>query len=337
MRSGNFVYSALTSAVFLAGVFPSAAISGGNCPPIKLDQKTFATALTVNEESVSFSYRSKLYPLDIFSAFTKGSSAASNICIRYEAVSKAQDTIEKFYWPLAGIQMDMLSPNQRVSLANTKPPGRDPTIDETWIYAFLNAAVRTSAFQRRTEYQPPNIVRIALSQDGDRKQKAEATKSSMQLAALDTFEQRLQLKEPTKFFEVGSQFSSGEKDEISSTFEASWDGENTRIQMKLERSNEKTIVFAPITYALAKASNSSDFLALILDFTRKAQPLLPLGKENSFEFSRKLSPKDYAGSQALYVIEQPISLVTSNGKVCFSSPMYSPMPIPAEFLQCGLF
>jgi hypothetical protein len=336
MRKANLIYSALMSAVIFAGFYPSAAM-GADCPPKKLDRKNFPTALVVDEEAISFSYRSKIYPVDIFSAFTKGSSAAFNYCIRYEVVSKAQDAIEKFYWPLSSIQMDTVHPGDRVSLAVTKPPGRDPTIDETWIYAFLNSVVRTSAFQRRAESRRLDTIRVALNTNNNRKEANDrGTELYMQLSAIDTVEQRLELKEPTKFSEVYSQFSRGEADEISSTSEASWDGENSQIQIKLASSDEKTLVFAPITYAFAKASNASDFLGLIREFTFKRQPL-PLDKDHNFEFSRKVSPANYAGSRALYVIEQPISLVTPSGGICFTSPMYSPIPVPAEFLQCRLF
>ena len=88
---------------------------------------------------------------------------------------------------------------------------------------------------------------------------------------------------------------------------------------------------------MAKAGNAGDFLELVRDFTAKRSGDLPFDKDNSFEISRKLSPKDFGNTQALYVIEQPVYLVTSDGDVCFLSPMYSPIPVPAESLQCRLF
>ena len=339
MRYKTLFSSPLIGAVMLLGSYPNGAIAE-SCPSLK---KASLRDPTFNEEIVSFSYASKTYPVAIFSAFAKQNLpnvSNPNFCFRYEAENKAQDVIEKFYWPLAGFQMDTVMPHQRPSIQITKPPGRDPAIEETWIYAFLNAASRTYAFQRRAESRS-SMIQIALKANDNGKNSVleispidESTVRYTQLATIDGVEQQLELKEPTTFPEVSSQFSSGDADEVLSTSQASWSGENSEIQIKMGKSNEKTLLFAPVTYALYKASNISEFLGLIRDFTAKRAPL-PFGKDNSFELRTKIWPASYDNSKILYVVEQPITLSTPNGNICFSSPVYSPIPIPAAFLQCS--
>jgi hypothetical protein len=316
--------------ILLVGIAPSIAV-GGTCPPMSIP------SATGNSETVSFSYRSKSYPVDVYSAFAVqvSTKVPPNYCVQYAATSMASDPIEKFYWPLASIQLDTLNPRQRVSLIVTQPPGRTPTIEETWIYAFLNAAARTSAFQKKAQGLPTPLP-IQLASDRVSEASPRLEDLSPHLIALRTDEQRFDLKEPTRFAEVSSQFSIGDAEEVSSTSEGSWDGKESKIHVTLEKGNETTQVFAPVVYALNKAGNAFDFIGLIRDFSDKPSPIY-FDKKNSFEVVRALDPVRFAGTQALYVIEQPITVVTPNGKACFSSPIYSPVPVPAELLRCRLF
>ena len=339
MRRAILSSQVVLGVAILGGLCPTLAV-GANCPPKNLDQSSLLRGgLPVDREALSFSYRSKIYPFDVLSAFTRPASpdVTPNYCIRYEVLNKAQDAIEKFYWPLAGIQLDTLKAGERVSLAITKPPGRDPTIEESWIYAFLNVAVRTYAFQRRAEGNPPSLVRVAFGAPNNQKRpRAEAANRNMQFAALDGVEQRFELKEPIKFPEVSAAFSSEDALEISSTSEASWDGKSSRIGLSLGINSPKNSVLAPIAYALAKAGDAFDFLRLIREFSREQTPL-PFDDDNKFNFARQISPEKFGGSTAMYVVEEPVYVVTSNGKKCFNSPIYSPIPIPTEFLECRLF
>src|SRR5690606_23543824 len=85
--------------------------------------------------SIMFTTRSQSYPVDVYSAFaTPRNAPTSNYCMRYEALNIGSSSIERFFWPLARMQMDVLEPNARPSLAFTLPPGREPIIEETWLY-----------------------------------------------------------------------------------------------------------------------------------------------------------------------------------------------------------
>jgi hypothetical protein len=331
--------------MFLIASFPLAAAiligltldvtAGGTCPPMHIPSPTG------NSETISFSYGSKSFPVDVYSAFAPQvtTKAPPNFCLQYAATNRASDSIEKFYWPLAGIQMDTLSPRQGVSLIVTQPPGREPTIEETWIYAFLNSTAKTSAFQRKAEGSLLSVpLQLAFATDSGRKRSSMLNSDLSALTiAFRTDEQRFTFKEPTSLADVSSQFSIGGAEEVSSSSEGSWDGKASKIQIRLERGSETTAVFAPVVYALIKAGSASDFLNLIRQFTDKPDPIYFDKKSNSFEFVRTLDPVRFNGAQALYVIEQPVTIITPTSKACFSSPIYSPIPVPAELLQCRLF
>lgn len=338
MGKTRLIRSTLAGGLVLSGVCLDVAI-GGACPPINLDSRGSPT-LRVNEEVVSFSFRSKTYPVSVLSAFTtQAASRVSNpnYCIRYEVENKShQDAIEKFYWPMAGLQVDTINPHQRISLAATKPPGREPSIEETWLYAFLNATARTYAFQSRAELSSGyKIIRAALQIEDSPKRSKEIRGGREEYAAIDAVQQQLVFKEPATYDEVGAEFTSGDSSEVSSKSLASWNGENSQITVLFTRTDEKTSVSAPVTYALSKAGDASDLLSLVREFVRK--PVNLSFKDNKFELSRRVFPAEFADSRALYVIEQPVTLATSNGFVCFLAPMYSPIPIPADLLKCRLF
>jgi hypothetical protein len=251
MRTARLIFSALTSSFIVSGICPDAAV-GGTCPPMNLDRRGSPT-LPFNEEVVSFSFRSKTYPVAVFSGFTRQDASRisnSNFCIRYEVENKShQDAIEKFYWPMAGIQLDTINPHQRPSLAITKPPGRDPTVEETWLYAFLNATARTFAFQSRAELEPPyRIIRAALRTD-DKPQQSDAKNRGRydQYSAIDAVQQQFFLKEPTTYAEVGAEFSNGDASQVSSTSLASWDGQKPQITVRFTRADEKTSAVTRLT------------------------------------------------------------------------------------------
>jgi hypothetical protein len=325
--------SVLVGAIVLCLSCPSLA-RGLSCPgpSPSLERQVSTPAMTIDAESLVFSYKSKSYPVDIYSAFLPQSARPSNFCIRYEAINRASTRIEKFNWPLAGIQTDSFEPQQLISIVVTRPPGREPTPAETWLYAFLNASAKSFAFQTRAENHP--YLRVAMNQLGSRDSSSRKSSDVMvQFAAADPIEQTLSLDKPNKFSEVGSQFSVG-AEEFSAASQASWNGKTSNIEIILDRGSENTTVFAPITYALYKSGNASSFLGLIREF--KNAPIPFADKSNTFAVSSNISPENF-GAGALYVIEQPITLVSSQGRTCFSSPVYSPIPVPADLLRCDLF
>src|SRR5258708_5513786 len=102
----------------------------------------------VDAESIPFSNSSRSYALDIYSGFAaQYSSPQANWCLRYEAEHSSQDAIERFDWPLAGMQMDVLEPGDRQSKASTAPPGKPPSLGDTKISAFKSALLRSRAYQ----------------------------------------------------------------------------------------------------------------------------------------------------------------------------------------------
>jgi hypothetical protein len=213
-----------------------------NNPPPELSKQQSNGRTYINGESITFFYKSRSYPVDIYSAYAPQNTApGANYCIRYEATNKAEGALEKFYWPLAGIQMDYLGHIQNMSIVVTAPPGRPPTIDETRVYAFLNEIARTFAYQKRAD--------------------AFMGEPRFQLAAIEPFRQAFSLNEPAKYPEVGAEFSSND-DVVAASSRAEWDGHSTEVQISIDRVNSKLQVIAPVTYAFLKGSTSAEVLGI---------------------------------------------------------------------------
>jgi hypothetical protein len=102
---------------------------------------------------LAFFYNSQQYDVDIQSAYALNieNNKNAHFCIRYEAINKSHGEIEKFYWPMVPIQMDKLRPQQMISVAPTRPPGKVPTLEETWVYSFLHGAAKSNAYQKKIE------------------------------------------------------------------------------------------------------------------------------------------------------------------------------------------
>ena len=133
---------------------PNSISAGQLCPspPPNLSNQHATNSTSVHGEIVTFRYKSQSYPVDIYSAYApRGTGAGAQYCIRHEATNKSSEVIEKFYWPLAGLQTDFFTGRQHISILTTKPGGLPPSLDDTWIYAFLNGAVKTLAFQKRAD------------------------------------------------------------------------------------------------------------------------------------------------------------------------------------------
>ncbi len=290
-------------------------------PPPNLGRQAATPDMPIESQIANFTYRSQVYPVDIRSAFARHGS--SEACVRYEATSRATATIEKFYWPLPNIEIELerFEPKQTISYVVTGSP---PEFDETWLYAFLNSAVKSKAYQFKKHSELQRQPRLALpTADGSR----------FRVAAIDLAQVKIPLDKPEEFSLVGANFSDGQDNEITASSKAVWDGKQPRITIALDRTNEKTVVFAPVTYALYKANNLSVFLSLIREF--KNAPIDFAG--TSFVVDRTIAPENFADTRALYLVDQPVTLVTATGRACFSSPIYSPVPIPPELLRCGLF
>src|SRR4051794_8017701 len=83
-------------------------------------------------------------------------------------------------------------------------------------------------------------------------------------------------------------------------------------------------LMAPYASALEFAKSLEDIPKLIAQFRRS--PLRMSGDRYT-----RTSKLPFRGEQApVYVSQQAITFVRSNGRVCFLSPAYSPVPLPAD-------
>jgi hypothetical protein len=300
-------------------------------PPPGLNNKLSINPMFVNVygSAVSFSYKGHIFPMDIYSAYAaRGAGATGQYCIRYEVTNRSDNSIDKFYWPVAGIQVDFFDSQQTISIATTRPGGVVPSLNETWIFAFLNGAAKTRAYQKETDNQ--HWLNEEKAQFG-------SAEPLIRLVAVEPQLQRFpqkpgQKSEGLKFSDIGADAASND-DSLSAISHAYWDGDSAEIGIELERSNDKVSVNAPVTYAFWKGFNdSASFIELVRQSSNQTIPFTGV----NFKASTKILPRNFASTSGLYIIEQPITFTTGSRKICFLAPVYAPMPLPPELLSCRL-
>ncbi len=286
-------------------------------------------APNVDAETFAFSYNSTSYPVDIFSAFAASAhNSGSSYCIRYEAENKGSNSIHKFFWPLAGFQVDTFEPKRRDSIVFSVPGSRAPTVEESWLYAFLSEGIKSYAYQKHSSILFESGIRFA--QRGDLP--ILASVSGPRIAQVNVPLQRFEFKEPTELPEIGSQFSSGGA-VVSASSSAKWDGKAYLITLSVDRNDAKLVssVQAPFAYALPKIKSVSNLLPLLRELQNAELPL----PANSYGATAFLPTE--SRPPTLYVVYQPVTFKRDDGRVCFLAAVYSPIPIPPETLSCRLF
>jgi hypothetical protein len=320
----------------------AAATSPCNTPPPALQRGQHG----VDAEALSFSFRSQAYPVAIYSSFApQVNSNPSNFCIRYEAENTGTSPIEKFYWPLASeMEMDSFEPgpHERQSIVVTRPPGRQPHIEESWVFAFLSGAVSSFAYQQQHVLADPSKIPdtaaqnfsgraphgILLAAGGPLQVAQEAITGPGYVLENGN---RYTFKEKAGLPDVGVTFNGSGAEVIAST-NADWDGRTLFITTTIERNDSKfaSVVKAPVALALIKSSAASDILPNVNEIERESAEL-PLSG-NSFKATAKFGTE--GAPPRLYILNQPISFQRPNGRVCFLAPTYSPIPLPTRLLSC---
>ena len=277
----------------------------------------------VDNETLVFNYRGASFPIDVYSGYAPQSSTRSGVfCIRYEIENNASKPVDLLYWPLAsGLQIESLQSKGRQSIAVTAPASATPIVGNTLIYAFLSEVVKTFAYQQNKQYSrtDPSPFDGRLG-NFDNAVPAKAASTSMaisyRLAQIEE-NQSYDLKEPRKYPEIGSQFSTQDLD-VSASSSAEWNGKYFTIEIKVGRNSSKAKdLQAPFTNALAKGGSNSEIVSNYMSF-KKAKAVLPLS-DNTFGVSFQSGPSNLG----LYVIQQPIT---------FFWPRRAHM-----FLSCRLF
>jgi hypothetical protein len=291
----------------------------------------------VDGQATAFNYKSATFPLEIYSGFApQNAGNNSNYCIRYEAQNTGSHLIEKFFWPLATLQLDTLEPGKRESIVLTKPPGSSPIVGESWVYGFLSSAVRTYAYQKTSSNQPihgrqrfaqldsptDNVVRTSITPD-----------RRTLLATVEDLSGRHTFKDPETMPQIGAQYSGSGSDEVTAVSEAKWDGKRFAISFHVGRNNAESVkgLSAPFAYAMSKIDIASSLLTTFDLVKRLPLPLT----DNSFESTLSLEP--LTSPPTIYIVDQPITYTRGNGRVCFLAAAYSPIPIPSNILGCNLF
>lgn len=203
----------------------------------------------------------------------------------------------------------------------TRKSDRQPTLDETKLYAFASEEAKTRAYQ---------ITQPTKRSDAGRPSRSD---SGLDIARVDKSNgvETIELKEPREFSDIGAQYSAPDF-EVTAASTAKWDGKNYLISISITRSDAKYIqkIEAPIAYAIYKG-----FLSRRPDIIAAVFPAIDgLMTNNSFnaQFSEELN-----GPGELYIVPQPVTFQTPRGRICFLADVYSPVVPPPSWSSCSLF
>jgi hypothetical protein len=289
----------------------------------------------VDNETINFNYRGDAFPLDVYSGYAAQGTA---YCIRYEIENNATKPVERLYWPLAsGLELETLPSKNRKSIAQITPPSYPPSVERTLIYAFLSEAAKTFAYQSNKQYpflidkptapsrsQFGNNVPVVLASS------SHVTYKTSQLSPVQGYD----LKEPTKFIEVGSEFTD-ETSQVAAESSAEWDGKTYTIYVRVRRNGAVKDLQAPLAFAMAKAGSASNIFSVFYSLKKEGATLPFEGNVFTTKFQSSATPFGQFPS-TLYVIRQPITFLGPDGHVCFLAAVYSPIPIPEKLLSCSV-
>ena len=310
----------------------------------------------------SFFYRGSKYILTNFSESAKRPTPDSVFCFRYEIENrtKSKNPIDRVTWPLAKIKLQRLlqGPDNREPIVHFLDSKLPPFVDPTLIYAFLNVRLKTSAWKARDEVQrrPINrfqfgnrthhgFIAVSVSSYHDSIAPMPLTNfppshNAVRVAQQSPGRPIVIPKIDTKFSLIGTTYGKAinrvqvqsrvrfEKDQLD--FDAS-------IQWSKER--PKSVV-APYLVALDRAKDVKSIPGLLKEFRSVPIPFKDLKDPSKFpaQFSHKNVEKSLnrERSNVLFVVNQPVTIETPAGKVCFLSQMYSPAPISLTLADCDL-
>lgn len=291
--------------IFLISIPFSLAQAAPLCPLPKIGLQ--AGQQNTHGEALSFSYQSTSYPVDLFSGYARRSDATIDYCLRYEAINKGSNAVERFYWPLASnLEIKSLAPRARSSILVTAKSENPPGIAQTKVYAFAREQVSSRAYK-------------ADGQQVD----ASAAPPGRSAPAQDWIE-RLALKESAKFPEIGTQYSDGSV-EVTASSSANWDGKTLALAVSVSTNDGKLVanLRAPVAWAIIKGiTDAKEFVSAARSLARQPLPLTT----NEFKYQ----PKINSARPELFLIRSPIAFSGPGGRVCFVAATYSPVRLLSE-------
>jgi hypothetical protein len=286
----------------------------------------------VQAQTVPFSERGQSFALDIYSSYAPQIPVlGAPWCLLYEAESASSSPIGLFNWPLGGMQMDKLDPHDRQSRWITRTSVNTPSVNDTVMFVFKSTALRSRAYQA---FRPEEQSKLAYI-DGDNgpilKTSADIPSPSQRLVQLER--SQYYVKEPVKFLPIGGDFS-GSNTTFRVGSAGEFDGKIYRFVVSIASSGEPVKdIRAPYISAL----NESQSPEAIITQLRSPEINTRTIPEGQRQYSAVGNiPAEQMPSGYIYIIDQPITFTRENGRVCFTVPTYSPVPIPAEVLSCNL-
>lgn len=360
----RLVLSAILS-IFASTHFISAsAIAATACEaPQDIVRDALKPGPSVEYNFNEFYYYSNKYLLVNFSSFDEKSPRQRVYCFKYELENRSEGgrEIKKVFWPEAEIMADRLQvgPKFRLSIRHPWKSVDHPRVQNTKIFAFKNVTLPTRAWAPtaknsnfiligtvgRNLYSPWTYVSGVTSGTSNRPWQIdvirEAIKNPLQIASVTSGIRVLISSENQKLLPRGSSFGSAINQVSALTFANFADGKvhiNSTIGLSKEIPDS---IIAPYLLALSKANKPEE----IPVFLEKMKGI-PVEKTLSFNdklqqyrahFSFEVeNQNNEIRENLLFVVKQPITILTSSGGVCFLTETYSPVPISMGFEGCSL-
>jgi hypothetical protein len=205
-------------------------------------------------------------------------------------------------------------------------------VNDTVLFAFKSTALRSRAFQA---FLPEKQLKLAqlkqvrwatLKAVGD-------TEIIAQLEPSEFYLERRIVKEPVKFPSIGGDFSNS-KSALSVSSQGDFDGKTYRFVVSIASSGDPVeTIRAPYISAL-RGAQSPETLITQLRNPEIIDAALPV-EQRQYSVAGFISAERMP-SGYIYIIDQPVTFTRPEGRVCFTVPTYSPVPIPPEVLSCNL-
>ncbi|MDP1602960.1 MAG: hypothetical protein Q8M03_06805, partial [Legionella sp.] len=296
--------------------------------------KVIVRPIEFDERSLSKKYHIKTYS----DTDASGQSRAEQ-CFRYEVQNLDNDKLRSFSWPLAGIEVDPLGPNERRSRRRFQDVLDNPIDINSRVNALNNSEAITRAYADRAS--------------GDKRSSNEQSMPQFAVAALANIDQRLGGLVSQNILSANPiGFYSFQKDgEQTRPIVDSYTGDGFRldvVSVAEQRSGKirfRTSVVAqgatfreaqfvmPALNSVAALKDESDLMSLTKAFFSRYQSFKSISTPNKGEWSfiSEFSAKDL---HVAYRMRAPVLFYYGDTRECVMITSFAPVPFDFQIAEC---
>jgi hypothetical protein len=312
-------------------------------PPVGLELGQPNAPPNVIGDGVQFVVRQRPYSVQTFADTAPSGRRVSEWCFRYEAENTGLEDIRRFYWPLAGMNLDPLNPGRRTSRVQTRPILEAPIDIVSSVFAFENEKGQTRAYAERQYREAANRAwaidtpRMAL------------IKPDVLLPGLSDFLKGAKLPSET-FFAVylnenetaieapalhDRYTSSGLDIDVSSS--AVRAGKQVQIQTTIKISGEaaESLQYSMPALRTWEKFDSLTDLKAYTEFVALFGEFKMISEKNRVTWNfKKPVPVDSLVGGAVYRMDHPVYASSNGRRECIIVASYAPAPLSFDLESC---